>query len=498
MSATPAALSPARTGLLSRPGLGPVRVALFGLAALTLFRLWYCNWIELVPDEGYYWLWSKHLAASYRDKGPGIAFAIALGTWLFGDTVLGIRVVGVLLSAGTAWQLFRLAQRLYDGRTALWCLGVATVMPLFAVGSILMTIDSLSVFFWAWALNLFWTALESGRMRHWAMLGLAIGLGFLAKFTNGIQLVCIALFLLWSKPHRHFLVSRQSLVMVGVFGICALPILWWNLQVGWVHAQALHSRSGAEGAFRLRPRELLRFLGEHAGVVSPLLMVGIVIAAIGLARSQSKDTRVRFLLCQLVPLYALFTFFSLNHAGKGNWPAPALVAGTVVLVVFWRDLTTRRLPWRWAVYAGLGLAIVMTVGLHFAAVFPFIPDRVNPMRRLQGWPSLAEHVQQARRQTGIELLLGDHYGPTSLMQFYLPDHPPTYLPKAPYGSSQFTLWPGYNLVPGTQALYFTDNMKPLPSSLLQEFGESRLLDDFWSMYRGRPSIHFRIYVLTHH
>jgi 4-amino-4-deoxy-L-arabinose transferase-like glycosyltransferase len=489
---------PSGSGLSSRPGLQPVHIALFGLAALTLFRLWYCTWVELVPDEGYYWIWSKHLAASYRDKGPGIAWAIALGTRVFGDTVLGIRVVGVLLSAGTGWELYRLARRLYDERTALWCLLVALIMPLFAVGAILMTIDSLSVFFWAWAMNLLWSALDTGKMRHWAVLGLAIGLGFLAKFTNGIQLVCIAMFLLWSKPHRHFLFSGQTVAMLGAFGICSLPILIWNLETGWVHAQALHSRSGAEGAFMVRPLELLRFLGEHAGVVSPLLMIGIVVAAIGLARNQSRDLRVRFLLCQLVPLYALFTFFSLNHAGKPNWPAPALVAGILLFVVFWRDLTARRPPWRWAVYLTLGLALLITIVLHLAAVFPILPQRVNPMRRAQGWPSFAEHVQQVRRQTGIGLLLGDHYAQASMMRFYLPDHPITYLPDAPYGSSQFTLWPSYDLKPGTQALYVTDNMGPLPRNLEEEFGESRLLDDFWSVYRGRASIHFRIYLLTHH
>jgi 4-amino-4-deoxy-L-arabinose transferase-like glycosyltransferase len=485
-------------GLPRQPGLHPVHIALLGVAALTLFRLWYCNWVELVPDEGYYWIWSKHLAASYRDKGPGIAWAIALGTSVFGDTVLGIRVVGVLLSAGTAWQLFRLARRLYDDQTALWCLGVALVMPLFAVGAILMTIDSLSVFFWAWALNLFWSALESGKMRYWVLLGLAIGLGFLAKFTNGVQLVCMGLFLLWSKPHRHYLFSRQTVAMLGAFGICSLPILIWNLETGWVHALALHSRSGAEGAFTLRPMELLRFLGEHAGVVSPPLMIGIVVAAIGLARKQSMDLRVRFLLCQFVPLYAVFTFFSLNHAGKPNWPAPALVAGIVLFVVFWRDLTARRPPWRWSVYITLGLALVITLVLHLAAVFPILPRLMDPMRRAQGWPSFAEHVQQARRQTGIGLLLADHYAQASMMRFYLPDHPITYLPKAPYGSSQFTLWPNYDLKAGTQALYVTDNTGPLPRKLQEEFGESRLLDDFWSVHRGRASIHFRIYVLTHH
>ena len=131
-------------------------------------------------------------------------------------------------------------------------------------------------------------------------------------------------------------------------------------------------------------------------------MIGIVVAAeIGLAQNQS-DMRVRFLLCQFVPLYALFAFFSLNHAGKPNWPAPALVAGIVLFVVFWRDLTACR-PLGGEMYITLGLALLITIVLHLAAVFPILPQRVNPMRRAQGWPSFAEHVQQARQQTGVGL-----------------------------------------------------------------------------------------------
>src|SRR5215472_8082668 len=190
----------------------PVRLAIFLLFAVTLFRLWYSTLLQLVPDEAYYWLWSKHLAASYRDKGPAIAWTIALGRWLFGDTVFGIRFFGVLLGTGTAWELYRLARRLYGESTANWCLIVALLLPLFAVGSVLMTIDSLSVFFWAWAVKLFWDGLETGRTRYWLLLGLAIGVGFLAKFTNGVQVACIGLFLCWSQPHRHFLFSRQSVV----------------------------------------------------------------------------------------------------------------------------------------------------------------------------------------------------------------------------------------------------------------------------------------------
>jgi hypothetical protein len=101
-------------------GLRPAHFAWLAVGLVTLFRLWYMCRPDLVPDEAYFWVWSKHFALSYRDKGPLVAWTIALGTQLFGDTVFGVRFFAVLLSAGTAWQLFRLARRLYDDRTALW------------------------------------------------------------------------------------------------------------------------------------------------------------------------------------------------------------------------------------------------------------------------------------------------------------------------------------------------------------------------------------------
>jgi 4-amino-4-deoxy-L-arabinose transferase-like glycosyltransferase len=97
----------------------PIHLAIVLLLAVTCYRFWFATQLALVPDEAYCWLWSKHLAASYRDKGPAIAWTIALGTRIFGDSVFGIRFFAVLLSSGSSWLLFGLARRLYDDRVAL-------------------------------------------------------------------------------------------------------------------------------------------------------------------------------------------------------------------------------------------------------------------------------------------------------------------------------------------------------------------------------------------
>ena len=473
--------------------LSPVQMALIALVVVSVFRLWYSTRLELVPDEAYYWLWSKNLAASYRDKGPAIAWTIALGTRLFGDTPFGIRFFAVLLGAGTGWQLFRLARRLFDDRAGLWCLLLAAIMPLFAIGSILMTIDALSVFFWAWAANVFWTALESRKVSHWTALGFLIGLGFLAKFTNGVQLACIGLFLVWSKPHRALLVSRQTLAMSAAFLVAILPILWWNFQTGWVHAGALQSRSGVEDSFQIRPGEFLQFVGGELGVISPLLAIGIVVAAVGTLWKEHRDARMQFLLSQSLPLAGIFLFFSLNKAGKENWTAPALVTGLILTVIYWRNLVVRVPRWRWAVQAALGISLLMTIVVHHTDYLK-LPPQLEPLRRAQGWPDFAAHVQQARLQHGATLLLGKHYSQASMMSFYLPDQPRTYLAKQAYGKSQFSLWPTYDLSTNSRALFVTDSLIPVPKAITNDFPDCQLVDDFWSQHHGRPMTRFRIFL----
>ncbi len=496
--ASPVSAGGARAQTLAPLPFDAVKVMLAALVVVTLFRLWFISRMQLFPDEAYYWLWSKNLALSYRDKGPLVAWFIALGTKLFGDTAFGIRVFAVLCLSGTSWILFSLARRLFDERTALWCFALVLFIPLFAAEAIIMTIDPMSILSWAWGLSLFWTAIHSGRIWHWILLGVVIGLGFLAKFTNGVQLVSIALFLLWSRPHRKYFFSRQSILMCLAFCLTISPLLWWNYQTGWVHAMALSSRSGAEGSFGIHPAEFFQFVGGQFLVLSPLLGLGMLVAVLGLARRQHDDPRIRLLLTQLIPLTGIFLFFSLNKAGKENWTAPALLAGIVLLVVFWRKLTAHSPRWRWAVIPALGLALVMTVLGHDTDLLRLNGD-LDPLRTAKGWDVFAARVQQARTNHGATVLIGHRYQEASMMSYYLPDQPRTYLPREKFGSSQFSLWPYFNPTNHPRALYVTmmRRREPvLPRELLRDYPSCEQVDDFWSEHQGRPMMRFRVYLCT--
>ena len=83
-------------------------------AARVLFLIAFSPY-ELVGDEAQYWDWSRHLDWSYYTKGPGVAWTIALSTWILGDAEWAIRMPAVLSGALSMLVLARLAMDMCAG-----------------------------------------------------------------------------------------------------------------------------------------------------------------------------------------------------------------------------------------------------------------------------------------------------------------------------------------------------------------------------------------------
>src|SRR5690606_27207598 len=77
----------------------------------------------LVRDEGYYTLWSLWPAPGYLDHPPMIAWLIAAGRALVGESELGVRLFPVLATAAISFAIYRTGRLLLDARTA----GIAVI-----------------------------------------------------------------------------------------------------------------------------------------------------------------------------------------------------------------------------------------------------------------------------------------------------------------------------------------------------------------------------------
>jgi len=474
-------------------GFSPAWAAGLLIAAATLVRFFLTSWLPLLPDEAYYWQWSRHLDASYISKGPGVAYTIAAGTALFGSNNFGIRFFAVALSAGTAWQVFLLARRWYDDVTGLIAVLLVSVVPLYAVGAVVMTIDPLSAFFWIWAANLFSSAITGGRWRDWLLTGFAAGCGFLGKYLNALELLAFLLFLLAAPRQRAWLARPHFWAMLGVAIFCTLPVVWWNAKHGWTTAGQLKHRGGLDGPFTFHLSTILDFFGLQAAMVSPLLFIALIVLAVlliaGWLRQQTPAEGDLLLLILFLSVFGFYGVLALHLRDEPNWPAVSYLSLIIVLASRWKTLLEKPGARAFIATAYL-LAWTESLALYYANVLP-LPANHDPMSRAAGWRETALHLGTLQRDQQAELLIADSYKEASIFSFYLPDHEFIYTKHHTPPATQYDFWPGYLDVPHASALWITSD--PSPNALAADFPSITLVERVRVSFRGRALREYAIY-----
>ncbi len=103
------------------------------------------------------------------------------------------------------------------------------------------------------------------------MTGLLIGLGFLSKYTNALEIISVAARAgFGAAVATANLSGLASIRCSACLALCTIPPIVWNAQHAWITLVHLRSRGSLDRAFGLHPVELLKFLGEHFLAYSPL------------------------------------------------------------------------------------------------------------------------------------------------------------------------------------------------------------------------------------
>ncbi len=428
----------------------------------TLFRVIVSQLVPLIPDETYYWLWGRHLAAGYFDHPPGIALLIAAGTAVFGTTSTGVRA-GPMLAAfcshvGAVLAAWYLSGRGDPGaKAASRAAALMAVMPLATLGLILATPDA-ALFVAAMVAVLGVERALAAPVRSWqgfgwwTLAGVSLGVAFIAKYTAvlfpaGLVLACVIHPGLRTR-FREGGPWWASLIALVLFS----PVVLWNSMNDWVSFRFQWGHGfgvTAPGTVLLRELELL---GGQFGFASPILF-GLLACAVWIAlregwrtraRSRPEDVATRrfaLAVTSVLPL-AFFAVSAVRRSVEANWPA--LLYPSAMLLLATETHSALRGRW-WQ--AGLSFAIVLLAVVSIQAWRPILPiePRKDLFARSYGWSTLASAVDAARHDPFLDgtvdrWVAAERYQDASALAFHLPDHPPVFSLNLAGRPNQFDLW----------------------------------------------------------
>ena len=465
-----------------------LRVGYILIFTLLAFRLFYIasGTIELSEDEAYQWVWSKHLALSYYSKPPMIAYTQFLGTSIWGDTELGVRFFSPVITAIVSLLLLRLVAREANARVGIILIAILTATPLASVGSVLMTIDPLSVVFWAAAMLAGWRAVQANATtRDWIWVGVWMGLGFLSKYTNLFQLLSwVVLFILWPPARKHLRRPGPYLALL-IVAFSLIPVLIWNQQHGWITIEHV-SNNGGFGR-KWKQTFTAEFLGAETFLLNPFFFLAMIWASVAFWRSRRENPLLLFLFCMGAPIFLFFFVFSFRSRILPNWIAPSVVPLFCFMVLyFYKRWEQSRRVLKPFLVSGLIFGTLMVVLMHDtdslgSVANRLLPAQVDPLHRVRGWKEAARVVDGAREKLQAEgkptFVIGNHYGTVGLISFYSPDsrkqvrdNPLVYYRSASSPKNQFYFWPGYEMRVGQNAIYVHQiDLPDLPKGWVQKW-----------------------------
>ncbi len=378
----------------ARPALAwsPVLAVAAAKVVLNLLAAGRYGWHR---DELYYADAGQHLALGYVDF-PSITPLLArLASILFGDSLVGLRLVASLAGAATIVVTAAVTRELGGGRRA-QLLATVALTPLLVGANAMFQTVSFDLLCWGLVI---WAAAAvlrhpSAGTRHWILLGGAAALAWSTKYTAGMLFACLGIGWLATRSGRTALRGRDPWIAVGIVAVSALPNLWWQADHGWPSVDFIAGRNG----------EVRDAYPPHVFWLELFLVAGIAAVPLALSgvRSLWRDTATRPLgvaLALVAPLWLL-------AGGKGYYAAPLLIGAFPAGAVAWERClaacpdraVARREAWRYPVLLAAAAWLAAPLIAPFLPTWAMVDLRLDEVREDYaeeiGWPEMAATIEE--------------------------------------------------------------------------------------------------------
>ncbi|MBI4989176.1 MAG: glycosyltransferase family 39 protein [Rhodocyclales bacterium] len=421
-----------RSTLSAHPLFGPTLL----LGMLTLVAI-YARPLTPIDETRYVgvawemWLKNEYLVlfkngAPYSHKPPLLFWLYNLGWAVTGVNEWWPRLVSPLFSLGSLLLTLSIGRRLWPGdreagRNTAWILATSLLWMLFSTSSMF---DVMLGFFALLGMRGLLIAADGSMKRGFAWLGLAIGLGVLAKGpVILLHVLPVAALAPWWRPGLPWK-RWYAATLLAVLGGAAIALAWaipaaihggdeYRRMIFWGQTA---NRMVDSFAHR---RPIWWYLPLLPALLYPWLVWPALWRRLAALKAEGMDSGLRLCLAWMLPVFVAFSMISGKqvHYLVPLFPAFALFSGRLI------RQSTRGGPWLPALLAGaVGASMV-----YFA--FAAKPADVANWQDFPAWPGMALVLAAAlsvwfgrhsgRRLPALALLSATAF---ALIQFYAADN----------------------------------------------------------------------------
>lgn len=438
-------------------------------------------------DELYYVACSKRLAWGYVDHPPLSILLLAATRALLGGSLLAMRLLPALATAGTVVVAALIARRLGGGAFAQSLAALATATgPVFLVMGTFYSMNAFELLLWPLVGLVLLGILESDAPapRGWIVVGALFGLGLENKHTTVLLGVAIAAGLLATRSRRQLATPWPWLGALLAF-LILLPNLVWQHVNGWPSLEFYRNAQ----LFKNIPTPPLKAIADQILFLGPGTFP-IWLAGLAHLLFSRRASRHRLLGVSFVVLFVLMIGSRSSRPDRIGAFYPILfAAGGVAL-----ELATVTPGRRWA-RAGLIVLLVLGAGLILPLSLPLLPpqtvaayaDTIGYLPKLEKgktspipqwladrteWEEFVDDVAAVYRSLSPEdqakaVFYAPSYGQAGALELFGPSRglPPRVLCR------QNSYWMWSKALPGPQVLIAVD---PNPRDLDLAFVEHAL------------------------
>lgn len=346
---------------------------------------------------------NEGVIANYKHPNlPGLI--LQLGVWLTG-TIEVAYLLSQFSIVGAYVAIYLLSRDFLSERKALLSVLLVSTIFYYHWPTPEFNHNILQIPLWAWATFLSWRAVNTHRLIYWLLLGVVAGAMVWTKYSSGILLFWIFIWLIACAEGRRTFKTPGPYVSVCVFSILVAPQLHYLVSSEFLPLEYA-ARRASDGEIVDSAKFVISQLGNHLFFIVLLLLGGLVGKG-ALIPAEVKDAEVtRFLiLVAVLPVVTVTLLPILTGKGlRSMWGTPMFNFSALLLLYFFGGrVNTQRLR---RVAVGAVVLLPLIAALYIAQHLWRADFSDKPMRTLWPQEEMAEYFDaEYQTKTGEPIRL---------------------------------------------------------------------------------------------